>query len=182
MGTTIAKTLKQVAIGGTLAAIATAGYAANQGTVGFNSTGDLTITMDVTDDVRISALQDLNFGALAGVGDTETSTACIYRNATTISRNYEVTAVGNGAGGAFLLTGTNGATVPYSVTFNDTTTGGVATLMTSGDPAPGTNASGTINCDSGNNAEIIVDISTAAALAAPADAYTGILTLTVSPA
>ena len=182
MRTKLSKALKQVAIGGTLAAIATSGYAATQGTVGFNSTGDLIITMNVTDDVRISALEDLDFGTLSGVGGTETSPACIYRNSGTTSRLYEVSAVGSGLGGAYTLTGITGATVPYSVTFNDTTAGGASTAMSIGGTAPGTNARGDINCATfGNNASIDVTISDAAAQAAPADAYTGTLTLTVSP-
>ena len=177
MRTKLAKALKQVAIGGTIAAIATSGYAATQGTVGFSSTGDLIITMNVTDDVRISALEDLDFGTLSGVGGTETSPACIYRNSGTTSRLYEVSAVGSGLGGAYTLTGITGATVPYSVTFNDTTAGGASTAMSIG----GT-ARGDINCATlGNNASIDVTISDAAAQAAPADAYRGTLTLTVSP-
>ena len=187
MRTTIAKAqtaLKQVAMGGVLAAIATTGYAANQGSVGFNSTGDLTITMNVNDDVRISALADLDFGDFTGTGDTRTSPACIYRNAGTLDRDYQVTAVGSGPGGAFVLTGVSGATIAYTVTFTDLTTAPTtSTALTSGTPIVGSNAEPTTDCNSGadNNAEIVVDISTAAASAAPADAYTGLLTLTVAP-
>ena len=101
MRTKLNKALKQVAIGGTLAAIATSGFAATQGLPGPTSTGDLIITMNINDDVRISALQDLNFGVLGTTGDTRTSTACIYRNSGTVSRDYEITAVGSGASGAF---------------------------------------------------------------------------------
>ena len=181
MRTKLGKALKQAAIGGAIAATATVGFAATDGAVGFNSTGNLIITMDVNDDVRISGLSDLLFGTLAGTGATLTSPACIYRNSGAPNSNYEVTAVGSGVGGAFTLLGATGATVPYTVTFNDTT-GGASTPMGIGTIAPGTNARGDVDCATlGNNASIDVTISDAAAAAAPSDAYTGTLTLTVSP-
>jgi len=180
MRKTMAKTLKHVALGGALAAIATTGFAANQGTVGYTSTGDLTITLDVTDEMRISNLADINFPAFAGADQTLSSPACVYRNGSAL-QDYEVTATGSGGGGAFVITSGGGATIPYSVEYWDTN---VTAPVTSGTPLA---ATGTVldndDCatNGSNNGRIDVTITAANANVAPAGAYVGVLTLTVSP-
>lgn len=140
--------------------------------------------MDVNDDLRISNLADIDFGPFTGTGGTVSSPACVYRNSGAPSTNYEITAVGDGlGGGAFAITGLGGATIPYTVNYQDLVAN-TAIPLTSGTPAGPTGAT-TVNdnCGGGaaNNARIDVTITTAAAAAAPADSYQGLLTLTVAP-
>ena len=97
----IAKALKQIAFAGSLAAVATSGFAATQGATGFTSTGDLDITLTVSDEVRISNLVDIVLPAFTGADVTGTSGACIYRNG---GPTYQVTGTGSGLLNAFTLT------------------------------------------------------------------------------
>ncbi|NKB99880.1 MAG: hypothetical protein GKR90_15470 [Pseudomonadales bacterium] len=182
MRTTIAKALKGVALGGTLAAIATTGFAATDGSIGYNSTGTLNVTMTVTDEVRITNLEDVNFDLLVGVGGTVTSPACIYRN--TAPGDYLITAVGDGPGGAFVMSGLlPGPPLPYSVGFAEVTGGtpGLPSNLFPNTPLPSTGAGTDDTCAAGDNGEIQVTLSAAAASTAPADSYTGVLSLTIGP-
>ena len=172
------KFCKRTLLVGSIAALMTsAGFAATQGTVGFNSTGTLDITLDVNDEVRISNLTDINLGVFAGVDVSGSSAACVYRNGT---GNYQLTASGDGAAGAFTLTD-GVATVPYSVTYDDgsgplaATSGTAMTGLTGGDPGS-TTCAGT-----GNNGTVTVTVLAADASGLAAATYAGILTLLVAP-
>ena len=172
----IRNAIKHIALGGALAAVATSGFAATQGATGFNSTGDLDITLTVSDEVRINNLTDIPL-AFSGADVSNTSEACIYRNS---AATYQITATGDGAANAFTLT--NGSdTVNYSVRYDDGT-GFVG--MTSGTPLAQTNAeSVNDSCVTAgsNNATIEVTVLAADATSLPADSYTGTLTLLVAP-
>ncbi|MEQ8690877.1 MAG: hypothetical protein RIC89_08580 [Pseudomonadales bacterium] len=176
MKTTIAKALKQIAIGGTLAAVASTGFAATQGSLGFTSTGDLDIDLTVSDEVRINNLADITLGPFTGADVSGSSPACVYRNG---GPDYQVTATGDGALNAFTLS--NGTdTVPYSVTFTDTVD---AVTLASGTAAVRTGAEGDplLNCSGGDNASIGVSVTAADASGLPQDTYIGTLTLMVAP-
>lgn len=161
-----------VAVG--LGATATA---ATDGTVGFNSTGTVVITLDVNDEVRISNLTDINLGVFAGVDASGSSAACVYRNGTGA---YQITATGDGVAGAFTLTdGTN--TVAYSVDFDD---GSGALAMTSGTTLAGRTGAdpGSATCaTTGNNANVTATVLATDAATLPAGTYAGTLTLVVAP-
>ena len=181
MRRTIAKALKLAAAGGTLAAIATTGFAETQGTLGFTSTGDLNITMNVTDDLRISNLADINFLDFAGADQTVTSPACVYRNGGAPNTDYTITALGDGLGGtAFTITGAgSGFSIPYTVNYTDSNN---TAPLTTGVAYTANGAVTTNNdCLGGDNGLISVTITNAAASSVPADAYSGVLTLTVGP-
>jgi hypothetical protein len=169
--------IRGLLVGGFAAGLSGVALAATDGAVGFNSTGTVDISLDVNDEVRISSLTDINLGVFAGVDAVGTSAACVYRNGT---GNYNLTASGDGAAGAFTLTdGTN--TVAYSVTYDDgsgvlaAATGVSLTGLTGADPASDT-CGGT-----GNNGTIEVTVAAAAAAGLPAATYAGTLTLLVAP-
>ena len=174
----IAKTLKRLALGGALAAVATNGFAVTQGTVGFTSTGDVDITLTVNDEVNITNLADILLPAFAGADVSGTSPACIYRNG---GATYQVTATGSGPANAFQLINAGLTdTVNYSVTWDD---GTGALPMTSGLAVNRTNA---VNVDNncagvGNNAQIEVTVTAADASVLPADSYLGTLYFLVAP-
>jgi len=171
------KIIKNIAATTALAAITLPLWAANQGTLGATSTGDLTISMTTENQISITNLQDI---ALAdnGSGDfTGASPACVYRNGT---GSYTITASGSGPANAFTLTDGSSNTLPYTVTYDDGT--GAQTM------AAATALTGRINadtssktCANGDNGNIAVSVASTDVAAVPAGTYTGTLTLTVSP-
>ena len=177
MSFSFAKATKGLVAGGIAVMIAANGFAANQGTTGATSEGDLTINLTVLDEVRISGLEDITLGTFAGLDLTGSSAACVYRSGT---GDYEITAEGDGAANAFTLSdGTN--TVAYTVDYDDgtgasaMTSGTALTGQTGGDPGSDTCAT------TGDNGTIDVEILATDMASLPAGAYTGVLTLTVAP-
>lgn len=172
----LANAMRNIALGGALAAVATSGFAVTQGNLGFTSTGDVDIFLTVNDEVRINNLADIPL-SFSGADVTGSSDACVYRNGGT---TYEITATGDGALNAFTLT--NGVdTVAYSVSYNDGTT---TTAMGTGTAVPADNAETTDdNCAGvgGSNATISVTVTAANAASLPQDTYAGTLTLLVAP-
>lgn len=176
MKTNLTKTLRNIAIGGTLAAATTSAFAVTQGGLGFTSTGDVDIFLTVADEVRINNLADIPL-SFTGADVTGSSLACVYRNGGT---TYQITATGSGAANAFTLT--NGTdTVPYSVEYFDGTT---TAALTSGNTIGADNAE-TVdnNCAGvgGANASISVTVTAIDASPLPADTYSGTLFLLVAP-
>ncbi len=171
------KLTRGVLLGVASAALSVTALAATDGAVGFNSTGTIDITLTVNDEVRISNLTDINLGVFAGADAIGSSNACVYRNGTGA---YQITASGDGAGGAFTLTdGTN--SVAYSIDYDDGTgaqpmTTGITVLGRSGaDPASSTCAT------TGDNATVTATVAAVDAATLPAGTYAGTLTLLVAP-
>jgi hypothetical protein len=170
-------TIRALLVGGVAVGLSSAALAATQGSVGFNSTGTVDITLAVNDEVRISNLADINLGTFAGLDASGTTAACVYRNGT---GNYRLVAIGDGAAGAFTLTDGSG-TVPYSVDYDDgsgvqaATTGVALSGLTGADPASDTCAG------TGNNGSLTVTVAAVDAAGMPAATYAGTLTLLVAP-
>lgn len=177
MRISLGKAAKGLVAGGIAAVLASGAVAATDGLVGFTSTGTLDITIQVDDEVRISALQDIDLGTFAGVDASGSSTACIYRNT---APTYQITGTGSGAANAFTLT--NGIdTVDYSVSY---TTSGAAQSLTSGvalTGQTGADQTSTTCGGTGNNGTVGVTVAAADAAALPAGTYNGTLTLVVAP-
>lgn len=97
------------------------------------------------------------------------------------TRAYRITASGNGTGGAFTLaSGAN--TIPYTVEWDDVSGATTGTQLTSGTALTGQTTSAiTTNCGGGTNATVIVRVSSTDLSGAPVGAYTGTLTLVVTP-
>ncbi len=171
------KLTRGVLLGVASAALGVSALAATDGAVGFNSTGTIDITLTVNDEVRISNLTDINLGVFAGADANGSSAACVYRNGTGA---YQITATGDGAGGAFTLTdGTN--SVAYSIDFDD---GTGALPMTSGLPVigrTGADPASSTCATTGNNAVVSATVAAVDAATLPAGTYAGTLTLLVAP-
>ena len=171
------KAAKGLIVGGVAVMMASNAFAATQGTTGGTSTGNLLISLNVNDEVRISNLQDINLGVFDGQnGLSGTSDACVFRNGTGI---YQITATGSGDNNEFqLASGEN--TVDYTVSYNSGIAGvpllsGTAVPQTGGDPSSET--CGT----TGNNGVITVDVAAAELIGSASGGYQGTLTLTVAP-
>lgn len=137
------------------------------------------LSASVFADVKISNLNDFNFGLYPSVGDLIGNyNICVNSIPKT---NYQITFWGDGAGGLFEVS--NGVNnLPYNVTFNDAskTTGG--RKITSGITLLNQkNASIDLDCPSGLNANINIRFQQADLLAANPGRYIGLLTVTVAP-
>jgi hypothetical protein len=169
---------KVLAVAAVATFAASSAFAATQGTLGATSQGTLDITLTIDELVQISALDDIALGNYTGGANmTGVDDLCVYSNI----GGYQITATGNGAGSAFHLIGA-GATIPYTVEWADSAGAGAGEPMTSGTVL--TNQSGTFttpNCNGGNNARVTVTVNSTDLAAAPAQDYTGVLTLMVAP-
>lgn len=174
--------MKKLIIASAIVASSMAGslvHAANDGTAGATSTGDLLITVDVADVVRITNLADIDIN-FAGVDISGTSPACVYRNGSTA---YTVTATTTGpTAGAFNVEDA-GATesAPYSVAWN---VGASSTPLTYNSAATFSGANNTDDtCGAGaaNNAEVEVGILATDFLSISAGTLTSTLVLTIAP-
>ncbi len=157
-------------------------HAANQGTLGATSTGDITITASVQARVRITGLADVSWtNQDPGTAATNAQDVCVWSNTST--KGYTVTARGDGASNAFTLA--NGAlTVPYSVQWNASAGQTTGTALTTGSASGTLTSTAATNqtCTAGESASLVVGIS-AADLGGmqAATSYSGVLTLVVSP-
>jgi len=158
-------------------------YAANQGNLGTSSQGDLNIDLTIQDLFMISKLTDINFPTYTGTGDLNADESiCVYTNVP--SALYAVratTTTGAADGNQFQVNGSTGS-IPFEVFFNNSaTTGGAVvsydTLLNR------TNANTTSSDCSvgGDSANIEVILRAADLQAAPAEAYTQTLIVTIEP-
>ena len=160
-------------------------YAASDGTVGLTSTGSSTLSLTIPEFVVISGMADFGFGSWNGTSALDLDDDVIISgNDDQASPTYKVNIVGNGAAGAFTMArsapAAPGATIAYTVEFNDATgTGGVS--VTKGvDVTAQSGINGTLD-STNENANIRVQISLAALQAAPYGTYGGTLTIVVTP-
>jgi len=174
--------MPRVGKGLAIAAVATlaAGnaFAATQGILGATSEGSLEITLTIEPLVQISALNDIALGTYAGGGNMSgADDLCVYSN----TGGYEITATGNGAGGAFELIGT-AVNLPYTVQWATSAGAGSGNAMTAGAPLGGQGGTFTTpDCGASDNAQVIVAVDSTDLASAPTGNYTGVLTLLVAP-
>jgi hypothetical protein len=138
----------------------------------------LLTTLPVTGDVKISNLDDFNFGLYSGLGNLRNNdNICI--NATPVS-NYQLTVWGSGAGGTFEVT--NGVdTIPFVVRYRDRARRGNRQITPGVSLTRLRRATDEIDCPSGLNANIDVRFGRADLQAASPGRYTGQLTVTIAP-
>ena len=157
-------------------------FAATQGTVGGTSTGDLEITVNIDDAVRISSLNDLT-ATFDGTNNVVLSdTACIYRNGTGL---YEITATGDGGSGTdFSITDGSSTPIAYTVNWNDEAVAGLGVPVTSGVAVTGQTGAddSSPTCGTtGLNSAVEVTVLAADLLTAPSSTLAGTLFINVAP-
>ena len=176
MRSSLETAIKGLVAGGVAVAMATSSFAVTQGGLGFTSTGSVDISLNVADEVRISNLQDIDLGDFSGADLSGSTPACIFRNGG--NAGFQLTASGDGTAGAYVLSDATND-VAYSVAIN---TGGADTDLNANAPEVFATATNTPDCTGiADNATISVTVDAADAAALPASAYTGTLTLVVSP-
>ncbi len=137
------------------------------------------ILFPVHADVKISALQDFDFGLYPGGGnlqDNKNVCANVIPNG-----RYQIVMFGDGAAGNFEIS--NGIdSIPYRVFYNDSTRRRGARRIRTGQPLTSqSGASDQLNCSDGLNANIRIRMRSADLLTANPGRYRGTLTMTISP-
>ena len=171
----------------TTSALALASFgaqAANQGLTGPTSTGDLEVSMDIVEEVKVSNLADIALGQYVPGGGNlvGNSPACVhYNNATTYTIQFDST---NGAGAGFTLDDGAANTVPYTVEYDDTQGGGFISISdgvsanVDGADTANNDDCATLGSDNGDIRATVTDVGL---LGVPNGTYTDTLVVTVSP-
>jgi hypothetical protein len=162
-------------------------FAANDGTLGATSTGDVNISVVKPALVQVSGMSDLTLSSYKlGDGDQRLSTTvCVYSS--TAYGGYRVFVTGDGVGGAYTLSNGGSNTLAYSVIWNSGGAGGLGTtgdLLTYLGDLNVDNASTTsFDCNANANptAQLNIEFTQANLDAAPAGTYTGLITVLVTP-
>lgn len=161
-----------------------AGAVTSQGTLGVTSTGTVQITASVANRAQITGLTDVTFsGVDPGTAQTQAQSNCVWSNTST--KGYSITATGSGTANAFTLLNGTSNTVPYTVSWAQTSGQSTGSALTSG-TALGSQTTAAVNptCSTSptTTSSLIVGISAPNLQTMIAGAsYTGTLTLVVSP-
>ena len=136
-----------------------------------------------SNNVRISNLSDVAFGAIVNVGADATSTQslCLYANSA--NRGYRITASGSASGGAFSLS-SGSSLLNYEVQWNQAASQTSGTQLSPNVALTGLISSATQQtCNSGpaSSASLILVLRGSELSNARAGAYSGTLTLLVGP-
>jgi hypothetical protein len=136
-----------------------------------------------SNNVRITKLSDVAFGAIANVGADATSSQslCVYAN--TAIQGYRITASGSAPGGAFSLT-SGSFLLNYEVQWNQSPNQSSGTQLSPNVTLTGLISSATQQtCNSGpaTSASLILVLRSSELSGARAGSYSGTLTLLVGP-
>jgi hypothetical protein len=163
-------------------AAAGAADAAQQGEMGATSSGSVGISLSVAPRARISGLKDISVSDADPASNLRTAqTVCVWSNSP--AGAYTLTAGGSGSGGAFELAGGQ-QTLAYSVEWAQGAGQASGQTLPGGQTATSLQAAATqSDCGSGTGSASLVVAFNSDQLAAvqPDTAYTGALTLTISP-
>ena len=172
---------RSIALASALAGAATGALAANDGSLGTSSTGDLGVSLAIADRVQITGLDDIPLGTYGGSGNLTGSAAfCVYRNGTGLY-DLEATSANEQAGTFKASNGTND--IDYAVKVDEDTDASDGILVDSGTAETGLqgHASAT-DCGGSDNASLQVSFAEADLQAAPtSSAYNDTITLLVTP-
>ena len=137
----------------------------------------------VAQTVQISGISDVGFGTVANfnLDLSQSQTVCAYSSA--LPARYSISALGSGTGGAFTLS--NGAfALPYEVQWNAAAAQTSGTMLSPGTTLTNqTSAAVTPTCTLGltPSGSLTIVLRAAALSRAQAGAFTGTLTLLISP-
>lgn len=160
-------------------------FAASDGSVGATSTGQTTVTLTIPEYVIVTGMADLAMGSWSGSGNaTDNEDIRIAGNDDQGTPTYQVTLTGSGAASAFTIARTApavGPAIAYTVAFNDVTGTAGGTSATTGVAITGQTGIHQALDTAGDNANILVTVSSAVLLGAPRGSYSGTLTIVVAP-
>lgn len=155
--------------------------AATDGATGSTSSGNIEVRVTKGDEVRISNLQDVDFGAVNSTPANKFIDFCIYST----TGSYDVTPTSNyGSGNQFQMANA-GATeyIEYDLQWNNAATGtsgvGLNNAVTSNTfTTPNTTQN---DCGGGVNTRMFVEVNNQDFNAATSGTYTDVLTIVITP-
>ena len=171
---------RSIALASALAGAATGVLAANDGSLGTSSTGDLGVTLAIADRVQITGLDDIALGTYAGSGDLSGEALfCVYRNGTGL---YDLKASSAHAEAGVFRAAGSGEFIDYAVKVDEDTDPSDGILVDSGTAETGlTGHASATDCGGSNNASLQVSFSEADLQAASTSNYADTITLLVTP-
>jgi spore coat protein U-like protein len=171
---------RSIALASALAGAATGALAANQGSLGTSSTGDLGVTLAIADRVQISGLDDIPLGTYGGSGDlTGESLFCVYRNGTGL---YDLEASSANADGTTFRASDGTNQIAYAVKVDADTDASDGIPVASGEPETGLQGhDSATDCGGSDNASLQVSFAEADLQAAPTSSYNDTITVLVTP-
>ncbi|MFT7243040.1 MAG: hypothetical protein ACI82A_000382 [Candidatus Azotimanducaceae bacterium] len=175
-------TFKKIALTTAIASSLFAGqaFAADQGTLGTDSTGKSVVSLTINDQVQITGVDDIALGAFDGTNDLTGATAfCVYRSG---AGDYQMTVSADGKTAFEVASATTGDTIGFTTKVDgdaDASNGAaIAHAATSG-AYTGSNA---IDCGSSDNAALEVNFAAAdLRTAGSATDYTATVVILVEP-
>jgi hypothetical protein len=161
-----------------LVAAAVTAHAATDGGAGASSVGSAEINLSIPELIKISNLEDIDFGTYSGSGDlTYSGSFTVAGNDTDASATYRITGLGTGSGDSFNLS--NGYhELAYSVAFEDAS--GSVELISTQTVGGRTGIHSRLGATS-RNATYSVQLSEDTLRTASSGNYFGSLTLMVEP-
>jgi hypothetical protein len=159
--------------------------ASSDGTVGVSSQGQNLIRAVIDKLIHARDFDDIVLGSYVPgsdlVGNDDLNIATNY--GTIATRTYEVTLTGEGAGGAFELSGVSDPAqkLPFSPCFNDAVGTAGCTAATAGSAIAGQGGASKPLSDTSLNANVSVTVADADLASADADTYEGHVIVTVQP-
>ena len=155
--------------------------AATDGTAGNTSTGNLDINLTKGNEVRISNLQDVNFGGNNSAPSQQFIDVCVYST----TGSYRITASSaSGTGNTFRMAN-SGSTqfITYDLDYNDEALGTSGADLNNSSLSSVFTGADQVNddCGGGVNGRLFVQVSGSSFNQASSGSYSDTLTLVVSP-
>ncbi len=177
----VTQTTAKLALATVLTLGAGTALAASDGTLGATSTGQSDITLVKGHGIRISDVDDVNFGTTTTNPADQYEDICIYST----SGDYTVTATSaNGLGNQFRLLGQTGFEyIVYDIEWTSNTSATAGDNLNNGVVSNIFNGANSVleDCNGIPTARLIVDIMNGSFNAASQDTYADVLTITVEP-
>ena len=138
-------------------------------------------TIDVSQSVRVSALDNIALGTWAGTGNViGTESFCIYSNNSSAAYNISISSPQQDAGGLFRIANAGQTQfIGYDLTFADSV-GGPGTAVT-GNSISGNGNNSAPMCAGDVNAELAVNLPEGNLQPAQSDSYSDTITLLIAP-
>lgn len=162
-------------------------WAAVQGTLGPSSTMTLNVEIEIGREVRVFRLDPINLGVFDfNTAQTQgNDTFCVYDNGAAFpGMTYAISFNGTSTPGSFNLA-SGGNTIPYQVEYDDSQSGSNFRIAAPGVPLTGNinGSTGSGGCGSvgGNNGNVRITVTNAAAGGSPSGIYTDTLSILVEP-
>lgn len=173
---------KKIALSTAIATSLFAGqaFAADQGTLGADSTGKSVVSLSINDQVQITGVDDIALGAFDGTNDLTGSTEfCVYRSG---ADSYQMTVSAEGKATLEVASVVTGDTIGFTAKVDDDNDASNGAAIVHGGTSLAFTGSDALDCDSTDNASLEVNFAAAdLRTAGTAADYTATVVILVEP-